>query len=122
MSWDCFSFLSKRLGRSIAIATKNTFVAFDFSGYCCVRTIQPSAYFPKRETGLEQIEETHSLTLIKMIVGHRWLLGSEVCGEPQNTRIASDVLLCLQVVHLDVEFTKGTHEKGKRGKEKGDTH
>jgi hypothetical protein len=43
--------------------------------------------------------------LVKMIVGHRWLLVSEVCGEPQNTRIASDVLLCLQVVHLDVEFT-----------------
>jgi len=40
-----------------------------------------------------------------MIVGHRWLLVSEVCGEPQNTRTASDVLLCLQVVHLDVEFT-----------------
>jgi hypothetical protein len=61
------------------------------------------------KTGLEQIEETHSLSLIKMIVGHRWLLVSEVCREPQNTRTASDILLCLQVVHLDVEITIHSH-------------
>jgi len=36
---------------------------------------------------------------------HRWLLVFEVCGYPLNTRIASDVLPRLQVVHLDVEFT-----------------
>ena len=70
-----------------------------------MRAVQPSAYFSQGETVLGQIEETLSLVLVKMIVGHRWLLVSEVCGEPQNTRIASDVLLCLQMVHLDVEFT-----------------
>jgi hypothetical protein len=47
-----------------------------------------------------------------MIVGYRWLLVSEVCGEPQNTRTAGDVLLCPQVVHLDVEFTFFPRECG----------